>query len=148
MRIKYHIRNICSLLIRNVLFYDYIIIPVVVLGIYLYCLYVKGLVNIDNNFMSSLISCSSVFTAFLFAAHTIIISFPDDKKFVVLLKEYGYYKKLFIELALAELLFGLCLIFSLFSINNNIASILFVMGSCYTVLTSKLLLAISFYISK
>ncbi|WP_244833404.1 hypothetical protein [Clostridium sp. BJN0001] len=136
-KIKYYLR-----------IYNYILLPILILGIYLYTLYFKKWVNIDNDFAGKLISVCSVFIGFLVTSNTIIISFPEDKTFVKYLKKYKYYKKLFIEIIISEISFTACLIISLFSINNNLASILFVIGTTYLILMAELLITISFYISK
>ncbi|NFL34445.1 hypothetical protein FDB64_05040 [Clostridium botulinum] len=148
MIMKYKLYNIYSNVIYKARIYDYIYIPIIIVGIYIYLLYFKKIILINSQFTNNIVSVCSVFAGFLFTANTIIMGFPEEKPFIKLLKKFGYYKKLFIEIILSEIFFILCIIFSLFSINNNIASVLFVLGCCYTILMLKLFATISFYVSQ
>lgn len=148
MRLKYILHNVYNDIKRFLKYHDHIIVPIIVAGLYAWLLYFTNVIVIDKSFISNLITICPVYTGFLLTVHTLIMTFPDSQKFVQLLKQYGYFKKLFIELALAEACLGACLIFCLFGLSDNIASILFVLGVTFTGLMGKLFITMSFYVSK
>lgn len=128
--------------------YDYIIFPILILCIYIYLYKFTNIIVFHDNFLNNIISISGSLIGFLITAHSVLMTMPTDKKFIQLLKQYGYFKKMFIEILCSEITFIVCIILSLFEVNIFVASIFFMLGLSYTLILSMTLFEISFNIIK
>lgn len=114
MQISKKINNVYQDILQCIIKYNYIIFPIAAVVIYILVYYFTNF-KINKDLRQNICNISGVLTGFLFTAHSIILALPGDKKFIALLKEYGYFRIMFINIFLGEIALLISLILSLFS---------------------------------
>lgn len=147
MRVSKTLNNIYQDVIQYIIKYNYIIFPALVFTTYILTYYFTKF-KIHTDLRQNICNISGVLAGFLFTAHSIILALPGDKKFINLLKEYGYFKIMFINIFLGEITLIISLILSLFNLAGYISLLTFLVGLTYTVILAIILFSVSLYVVK
>lgn len=147
MQISKKLNNIYQDILQCIIKYNYIIFPTAAVVIYILVYYFTNF-KINKDLRQNICNISGVLTGFLFTAHSIILALPGDKKFIALLREYGYFRIMFINIFLGEIALLISLILSLFNLVLYVVLLIFLIGLIYTAILSVLLFCVSFYAVK
>lgn len=147
MQISKKLNNVYQDILQCIIKYNYIIFPIAAVVIYILVYYFTNF-KINKDLRQNICNISGVLTGFLFTAHSIILALPGDKKFIALLKEYGYFRIMFINIFLGEIALLISLILSLFNLVLYVVLLIFLIGLIYTAILSVLLFCVSFYAVK
>ncbi|WP_186430913.1 hypothetical protein [Clostridium sp. BSD9I1] len=128
--------------------YNYVFYPIVTSIIFNIIIKIPNIITVNQSMNNNIVSVSGVLVGFLFSSHSILIALPDNKKYVQLLKEYGYLKRNFLSIFLGEIFLTISLVLSFFELNIFLSLNFFIIGICYTIILAVNLFFTSIYIVK
>jgi len=146
MRIKYKIHNLINDIELVLIKYAYIFAPIAGLIIYYILIHIIK-IQLDPNFMISLVNVSGILAGFLFTSLGIIITLPDNK-FTQMLTKIGYMKIIYTAMFMGIMSFLIAMLLGLFNIIEQITKLLFVIGISETFLSAFYLYRVSYFSGK